>query len=81
MINLTVPFIYEAIVIKSGSRKPSLIAIKDKIQVQIKTTTLNNLPLAFKVGDHSIYWDKKLVERLFRKRLLTSLAVKLILLK
>lgn len=59
MINLTVPFIYEAIVIKSGSRKPSLIAIKDKIQVQIKTTTLNNLPLAFKVGDHSIYWDKK----------------------
>jgi hypothetical protein len=58
MITLNVPFVYEAIVIKSGCRKPSLIAIKDEVQVQIQTTTLDKLPTAFKVGDESIRWDK-----------------------
>ncbi|GGB53091.1 hypothetical protein GCM10011607_12010 [Shewanella inventionis] len=57
MINLTVPFVYEAVIIKPRCRKPSLIAIKDKVQVQIKTTTLDKLPIAFKVGDIDLRWD------------------------
>jgi hypothetical protein len=57
MITLNIPFLYEAIVIKARCRKESLITIKDHITVEIKETSLNSLPVAFTVGNHSIHWD------------------------
>ncbi len=56
-ISLSVPFIYEAIVLKPRCRKPSLVIIKDVIKVQIKKRTLAQLPIAFKVKDSNIRWD------------------------
>ena len=56
-LTLEVAFVYEAIVIKPRCRKPSLITIKDKVKVQIRTATLDELPVAFRIGDQSIRWD------------------------
>jgi hypothetical protein len=66
MITLNIPFLYEAIVIKPRCRKESLITIKDNITIEIKETSLNSLPIAFTVGDHSIRWDG---EKLFTSSL------------
>jgi hypothetical protein len=59
MITLTVPFVYEAIIVKPRCRKPSLVTVKDRIDVQIQTATLRDLPVAFKVGERNIRWDGK----------------------
>ncbi len=56
-ITLTVPFIYEAIVIKPRCRKPSLITIRDQVTVTLLTTTLEHLPIAFTVGERVIRWS------------------------
>lgn len=59
MITLTVPFVYEAIIIKPRCSKPSLVVIKDSVDVEIKTSSSDELPVAFKVGERNIHWDGK----------------------
>jgi len=56
-LTLEVAFVYEAIVIKPRCIKPTLITIKDKVNVQIRTATLDELPVALIIGDKSIRWD------------------------
>ena len=69
MVTLNVSFVYEAIVILPRCRKPSLITIKDNVDIQIRTATLKELPVAFKVGDSSVRWDG---ERLWNFNLETA---------
>lgn len=56
-MNITVPFIYEALIIKPRCRKPSLATIKDTVTVEINEFSKEDLPVAFKVGDSHIRWD------------------------
>lgn len=49
-MTITVPFIYEALVVKPRCRKPTLVVIRDKVDVKIKVASIDQLPVAFKVG-------------------------------
>jgi len=61
IITLNVPFVYEAKIIKPRCSKPIIVAVKDSIEVRIKSTTLDQLPLALKIGEHCIRsYDGKL---------------------
>lgn len=54
---ITVPFVYEAAIIKPRCSKPVLACIKDEVTVEIVNSTLDSLPVALKVGEHSMRWD------------------------
>jgi hypothetical protein len=56
-MKLNVPFLYEAQVIKPRCRNPSLLIVRDDVEVDICETDISDLPVAFKVGDQSIRWD------------------------
>lgn len=54
---LTVPFIFEAMVIKPRCRKPVMVKIEDKVEIQFKTIKKQELIPAFKVGEQIIYYN------------------------
>ncbi|MDP2566477.1 hypothetical protein [Pseudoalteromonas marina] len=54
---LTVPFIFEAMVIKPRCRKPVMVKIKDEVDIQFKTIKKQELTPAFKVGEQIIYYN------------------------
>lgn len=56
-MKITVPFLYEALVIKPRCRKPSLIILKDTIEVEINVVSSSDLPVAFKIGETELRWD------------------------
>lgn len=56
-MKITVPFIYEALIVKPRCRKPSLAIIRDTFEVEIREVNEVTLPVAFKVGESSIRWD------------------------
>jgi hypothetical protein len=58
-MKINVPFIYEALVIKPRCRKPSLIIIRDAIEVNIQEVDAKEFPVAMRVGSEDIRWDGK----------------------
>lgn len=54
-MNIIVPFIYKAEVIKPRCRKPVTILVRDQVEVEIKEVSEVSLPVAFKVGD----WEQR----------------------
>lgn len=51
-MNIIVPFIYKASIIKPRCRKPTAILVRDSIEVTIKEVNESELPVAFRVGEH-----------------------------
>lgn len=47
---LNVEFVYEAFIVKPRCRKPSVIVIKDAVEVEIAEATASQCPVAFRVG-------------------------------
>lgn len=56
---ITVPYIYKAEIIKPRCRKTSSVLVRDSIQVEIKETTAEELPVALRVGKDELRWDGK----------------------
>ncbi|WP_415912458.1 hypothetical protein [Neptuniibacter sp. QD37_11] len=56
-LRLTVPFIYEAIVIKPRCRKPSMLVIHDFVDIEIPVVDNKDFPVAFKIGETELRWD------------------------
>lgn len=56
-MKLTVPFVYEAMIIKPRCRKPSFQCVNDCVEVDIKEIAPSSLPKAFKSSDQEYYWD------------------------
>lgn len=59
MITLKVPFVYEAIIVKPRCRKPTLVSVLERIDIQIQSSSLSELPVAFRVGERNLHWDGK----------------------
>lgn len=56
-MKLSVPFLYEALIVKPRCRKPSLITVTDTVEVEIQEVETDELPLAFRVGTSELRWD------------------------
>lgn len=62
---LTIPFVYEAVVVPPRCRKPRIITLTDTVDVTIRVLNDAQLPVAMKVKDTPIHWDgNKLFRRL-----------------
>lgn len=63
-MKLTVPYIYEALIIKPRCRKPTLVHIKDSVDVDFKVANFNEMPVGMEIGELQLHWkDGKLWER------------------
>lgn len=56
-MNIIVPFIYKAEIIKPKCRKPITVLVRDQVEVTIKDVDENKLPVAFKVGSFEQRFD------------------------
>lgn len=61
---LSIPFLYEAVIIPPRCKKPRIVTLTDTVDVTIRVLNDEQLPLAMKVSDISIHWDGK---QLFRQ--------------
>lgn len=56
-MKLTVPFLYEALIIKPRCRKPSLITVSDTVEVEIQEVSAGDMPVAMRIGKTELLWD------------------------
>ena len=56
-MKLTVPFLYEAAVIKPRCRKIEGVAVRDEVEVEIKEVSADELPVAFRSKDSELRWN------------------------
>lgn len=57
LLKITVPFVYEAMVLLPRKKKPCVIAIKDSVEVSIKSVCVSTMPIAMIIGDTQLRWD------------------------
>lgn len=53
-MKITVPFIYEAMIVPNGKRKPIIVPVRDTVEVEIKE--MKDFPVAFRIGETLIHW-------------------------
>lgn len=56
-MKISVPFLYEAQIIKPRCRKYSPVVIRDEVEVEIKEMRKSEFPVALKVGSENYHWD------------------------
>jgi len=56
-MKLTVPFLYEAIVINPRCRNSVSIVVRDEVDIEIKEVSILHLPIALKVKKTEYRWD------------------------
>ncbi|MCG3883238.1 hypothetical protein I3271_00890 [Photobacterium leiognathi] len=56
-MNVVVPFLYEAVIVKPRCRKKTAVAIVDTIEVEIKEVSSNEVPVALAVGEVKYFFD------------------------
>lgn len=56
-MKITVPFLYEAQIIKPHCRKYRPVVIRDEVEVEIKEMRKSEFPVAMKVGSENYHWD------------------------
>lgn len=56
-MKITVPFIYEALVIKKRCSNPIIISVRDSVVVEVIEKKASDLPVAFKIGPSELRWD------------------------
>lgn len=54
-MKITVPFVYQAEVIKKRCRNPITINVRDSVEVDIQE--VSTLPIAFRIEDEELFWD------------------------
>lgn len=57
IVKLLVPFVYEALVKMPRCSKPSLLVLRDTVEVEVAVVDSGSFPVAFKIGDTSLRWD------------------------
>lgn len=58
-MKISVPFLYEAQIIKPRCRKSRPIVIRDQVEVEIKEIRKSEFPIAIKVGPENYHWDEE----------------------
>ncbi|WP_199438380.1 hypothetical protein [Vibrio owensii] len=58
-MQLAVPFVYTAQIIKPRCKKPITTFIRDVVKVDIKERTTSEVPVAFRIGETNIRYDGK----------------------
>jgi len=56
-MKLTVPFLYEALIIKKRCRNQSVVSILDFVEVDIREIESDQMPVALRVGKQDFRWD------------------------
>ncbi len=56
-MKITIPFVYQAEIIKPRCRKASTVYVKDIVSVEIVSIDSKELPIAFKIGKSELRWD------------------------